>query len=137
MIVLSWWDYFVLQAGTLRMRKRTWSPIGDRVLLEIKASRDPSLIGHILSGVIEATSPDADVLAAKAVIRLDGTLNYCGHYRREGIAVVRAAPERRWHGLNRLLVAPALVRVIDCDVAEDGKARALGVAVLALDRRVS
>ncbi len=137
MTMLSWWDYFVLQAGTLRMRRRVWSPIGDRVLLEIKASRDPNLIGHILSGVIVATSPDTDALEAKAVIRLDGPLNYYGHYRREGITVVRTAPGRRWHGLNRLLVAPAIVRVIDCDIPDDGQDRVLAVGALTLDRRVS
>src|SRR5690348_11041536 len=84
-IVFQWLDYLVLQVGNIRMRRRVWSPIGDRVLLEIKTSRDPKLIGHNVSGVIIATSPDADALAAKAIIRLDGAMNYHGHYRREGI----------------------------------------------------
>lgn len=133
---LSWWDYVILQAGAFRRRRRAWTPTGDRVLLEIQTSRDPHLVGYVLSGVIMATSPDADALAAKAIIRLDGTLNYDGHYRRTGIEYVRTAPERRWHALNRLLVAPARVWVIDCDMADDARDRDLGIAALSLDRRV-
>lgn len=129
------YERVVLYVAALCARRLDWSPIGKRVLLIIRQSRDLTLEGQTLRGVIRATSPDADGIESKAIIELDAKLNYFGHYRRGGLESVRTAPARRWQSLDRLLVLPASVRLIDCDADDDGtQDRVIAFATMRLDR---
>jgi hypothetical protein len=128
---------FVASVAAWYARRIAWSPCGERVALDVRASRDATLQGQRLRGVIRATSPDADAVEAKAVISLDSTLSYFGHYRRGGITTIRATPERRWHSLNRLLIASIRVRIIDCEAYDDDtQDRVIAVATMRLERRL-
>jgi hypothetical protein len=126
-------DRILLQFSCLYARRKQWSPIGAVVSLSVSASRDTALCGQTLRGVIAATSPDNRGMTAKAIIMLDAELSYFGHYRRNGITAVRTSPERLWHGVYRLLIFPAIVRVIDCDVPDESQDRVIAVAEMRLE----
>jgi hypothetical protein len=99
-------ERIVSYAATIYARRLAWSPVGKRVLLYVRESRDVTLEGQTLRGVISGLGADADGVQSKGFIDLDAKLNYFGHYRRGGIQVVRTAATRRWQGLERLLILP-------------------------------
>lgn len=74
-----WW------MATRYARWLEWSPIGQPVSLRILVSRDLTLLGQTLRGVIANSVCDSDGVSSKAVVHLDSRLNYFGHYRRGGI----------------------------------------------------
>src|SRR4051794_8200940 len=76
-------------------RRRAWNPVGQRVRLKIDESGDPALFGKELHGIIRAAAPDEKGGLAKALIELDGEVDYVGHYSRTGIRKVLTVPYLR------------------------------------------
>lgn len=116
-------------------QRRAWNPIGQRVMLRIEESGDPALFGSELHGIIRACARDNKGAPVKALVELDQTIDYSGHYTRRGIARVITSPYLRWHGLSRLLVTSASVRVVDADdLGDDKYERIIALASMAIGR---
>jgi hypothetical protein len=128
-------DCLVLRLAAAYAQRMGWSPIRKRVLLEVHSSRDTGLRGRTLRGVISATGSNMNGFTAKAIVDLDSPVRYCGHYGRDGIESVRTSPARRWQDLERLLILPIAVHLIDCDVYDDDtQDRVIAFATMRLDQ---
>lgn len=121
--------------GSWLARRRTWSPVGKRVVLTIQESGDPALFGNSLYGVIREVAAGEEGELSKALIELDRAMTYRGHYSRSEITKVISTPYLLQHGLPRLLVTSAAVRVFDADnFASIAPERIIASATMQLDR---
>ena len=114
--------------GRLIARGTSWDPVDKPVRLRITESGDPRLLGTTITGVIRDVGPAAGNRRAMALIELDRPIDYVGHYQSLGIQRLITQPYFRWHGLDRLVITSAHVRLIEGDnlqgIAHDRTIRA-------------
>jgi hypothetical protein len=136
MILPQQMDRIPEAVGRWLAKRRAWDPAGQRVVLRIDETGDPELFGAELRGVIRASAPGEGGSPARALIELDREADYSGHYTRRGIKRVITTPYLRWHGLSRLLVTSAAVRVIDADdFGDESYDRIIALASMSIDPR--
>jgi hypothetical protein len=131
MILPLGFDRLPLMLGRWLARQRHWNAVGERVVLTVDESGDPSLFGRTLHGVIRDVAVDSNGDPARAIVDLDTPLDYAGHYTKRGIASIITTPYLKWHELPRLLATATAVRIIDGDAFEDDQyQKIIGLATM-------